>query len=37
MENTWIFPSIFHNKGKWNKTHDMRKVWEIHTHTFPIA
>ena len=37
MENAYIFPSISHSTGKCNKTHGMEKVWEIDTHTFPIA
>ena len=35
--NAWIFSSISHSKRNCNKTHGMGKVWEIDTHTFPIA
>ena len=37
MGNVWASPYIFHSTGKCNKTHGMAKVWEIDTHTFPIA
>ena len=36
MGNAWVFPSISHSTGKCNKTHCMRRTWEIGTHTFPI-
>ena len=35
--NAWIFPSISCSTAKCNKTHGMRKVWQIYTHTFPIV
>ena len=35
--NAWVFYSISHSIGKCNKIHRVGSVWEIGTHTFPIA
>ena len=37
LGNAWVSPSIFHTTGKCNKTHQMRRTWEIVTHNFPIV
>ena len=37
MGNAWVFPSISHSSGKWNKTHGMGRTWKIGIHTFPIV
>ena len=37
MGNAWVSISISHSRGKCNKTHRMRRTWEIGTHTFPIV
>ena len=37
MGNVWVFPSISHSTGKCNKTHCMRRTWEVGTHNFPIV
>ena len=37
MRNAWVFASIFHSSGKWNKTHRMGRTWKIGIHTFPIV
>ena len=36
MGNAWVSPLISHSMGKCNKTHRIRRTWEIGAHTFPI-
>ena len=34
MRNAWVSPLIFHSLGKYNKTHPVKRAWEISNHTF---
>ena len=37
MQNAWVAPSICHCMGKWCKTHQAGRAWEMDIHYFPLV